>query len=466
MLTLFALTGCDLFDPAKTNDPVFGPPPPRKLASASKPSTTSTTSQTADSSSGSSAAPANASNTTNSSNTTNAANTINADGTVQPAAATTRGSAPPDETIKRTSFTAQIPPATKKLPDTTVVAMVNGQPIFASEIFERAYPERLPPDGLSLLIAAKILPSGKITEQEYRALQDIAIKKYLKDYIRTRVLAHELESKLEKEQKDKIEEAIGKMFDEYIEKLKKDMKVAARSEVEQTLKAQGTSLVSLKVEFRYRLLADEYLRQKSKKPHVVGRQEVLAYYESHLDDYSYAERVHWQLLEISFAKHGGQAKALTVLEQAIDALGRGESFAKVAKKYSDGPHAENGGQQSWTKPDSVADKKTAAVLHKLSPGEVSAVVHTSDSYRLIRLNARKPAGRHSLAEMQDTIRHKIEQRLQKEATQEVLVETYQRASIESSFLSPEELGPPADYAGPPPTTKNASDSGKKRRDRS
>ena len=160
------------------------------------------------------------------------------------------------------------------------------------------------------------------------------------------------------------------------------------------------------MEFRYRLLADEYLRQKSKKTHVVGRQEVLAYYESHLPDYSYPEKVHWQLLEISFAKHGGQAKSLAVLEQAIDALRRGENFAKVAKKYSDGPHAENGGQQSWTKPDSVADTKTAAILHKLAPGEVSPVVHTADSYRLIRLNARKPAGRHALAEVQETIERK------------------------------------------------------------
>lgn len=450
-LIVFALTGCDLFDPAKANDPVFGPPPPRKLTATGKSTVTSPPSQTAENSPGSVTAPA---------------NTTNADGTVQPAAAATRGSAPADEVIKRASFTANLPPTTKKLPDTTVVAMVNGQPIFASEIFERAYPEPLSPEGLSLLIASKLIANGRFSEQELRGLQEIAIKKYLKDYVRTRVLAQALEAKLEKEQKDKIEEAIGKMFDEYVEKLKKDLKVSARGEVDQKLRSQGTSLASLKVEFRYRLLADEYLRQKSKKPHVVGRQEVLAYYESHLDDYSYPERVHWQLLEIDFAKHGGQAKSLAVLEKAIDALRRGESFAKVAKKYSDGPHAENGGQQSWTKPDSVADAKTAAILHKLAPGEISTVVHAADSYRLIRLNARKPAGRHSLAEVQETIRHKIEERLLKEATHEVLVDVYQHASIESSFLSPEELGPPADYAGPSPATKNGSNSGRKRRDRS
>ncbi len=462
LISVLALTGCDLFDPAKTDDPVFGPPPPRKLAAASK-STGSQpgTSQTAD-------------NTTKSPDST-AATAVEPVGTVQPATATTRGAAPADELIKQASFTARVPPPSQKLPDTTVVAMVNGQPIFASEIFERAFPEPLNNEGLSLLIANKLLNdkklgAGRITEQDLRALQETAIKKYLKEYIRTRVLAQTLEAKLEKEQKDKIEEAIGKMFDEYVEKLKKDLKVDTRLEVEKKLRDQGTQLTSLKVEFRYRLLADEYLRQKSKKPHVVGRQEVLAYYEAHLADYSYPEKVNWQLLEISFAKHGGQAKALGVLEQAIDALQRGEKFAKVAKKYSDGPHAENGGQQSWTKPDSVADEKTATMLHKVAAGEISPVVHTTDSYRLIRVSARKPAGRSTLAEVQDTIRQKIEARLLKEATHEVLVDVYQHASIESSFLSPEELGPPADFAGPAPSTKNGSENGsetvRKRRDRS
>ena len=35
LLTLLAiLAGCDLLDPAKVGDPVFGPPPPRKVVKA------------------------------------------------------------------------------------------------------------------------------------------------------------------------------------------------------------------------------------------------------------------------------------------------------------------------------------------------------------------------------------------------------------------------------------------------
>lgn len=496
LVGVLTLAGCDLFDPAKTDDPVFGPPPPRKLAAGNRAPAGPSTLQTADNSpatpgaspSSTTAGGATSGNTTfgntTSGNTatgnttsgsaasasTAAGSAAESDGSLQTASAsasaTARGAAPSDETIKRTSFTGHVPPPAQKLSGNEVAAMVNGQPIFTSEIFERAFPEPLPPEGLSLLVAYRAFAAHRLSEPEVRTLQEAAIRKYLKDYIKTRLLAQTIEFKLEKEQKEKIEEAIGKMFDEYVEKLKKDLKVAARHEVEKKLKEQGTSLAGLKIEFRYRLLADECLRQKSKKPHVVGREEVLAYYEAHLADYSYPEKVHWQLLEISFAKHGGETKSLAVLEQAVDALRRGESFAKVAKKYSDGPRAEEGGQQSWTKPDSVADEKTAGMLHKLAVGEVSPVVHTAESFRLIRLNARKPAGRNSLAEVQEAIRRKIEDRLQKEATRDALVEIYRHSAIESAFLSPEELGPPAEFAVPSASSRNGNQSTKKHRDRS
>jgi parvulin-like peptidyl-prolyl isomerase len=448
LIFTLALTGCDLFDPAKTDDPVFGPPPPRKLAAKTATATPAAT-QTADN------APA----------SSDAATVAPVDaGGAQQAAGTTRGTAPAEGLIKPVSFTRQLPPSSKKLAGTEVAAMINGQPIFCSEIFERANPEPLTAEGMSLLAATK--NPKLVTDREVRQMQEIAIRKYLKDYVKTRVLCQALEFKLEKEQKDKIEEAIKKMFEEYVEKLKKDLKVLTKAEADSKLKESGTSLASLQVEFRYRLLADEYLRQKSKKPHVVGRQEILAYYEAHLADYSNPERVHWQLLEINFAKHGGQAKALAILEKVFDALRRGEDFGKVAKKYSDGARAEAGGQQSWTKPDSVADAKTAAVLHTLAPGEVSGVIHSVDSYRLIRVNQRKSAGRSSLAEVQDAIRQKIEEKLQKEAIREVLTEVYSHAAIESAFMTPEELGPPADVAGIPLPAKSGNDSAKKRRDRS
>lgn len=449
-IALIALCGCDLFDSSKVENPIFGPPPPRRISKAQTQPAASSMTAEASSASGDHS-PQGTGNAT----------------AAREALSTARGTAPPDEDIKRTGFTRQNSGASSKLSGNEVVATVNGQAIFALEVLERAFPEPLPPEGMSLLVASKNLSSGRISEPEYRALQETAIKRYLKDFVQTRVLAQQIERTVEKEQRQKIDDAINKMFDEYVDqKLKKDLKAAARHEVDRKLREQGTSLASLKVEFRYRLLADEYVRQKSKKAHLVGREEVLSYYNQHIEDYSFPEKVRWQLLEVNIAKHGGAKGALDVLEKAVDELRQGVDFAKVAKKYSEGPAAEQGGKQSWTRPDSVLDEKTAAMLRQLPKGQTSPVLHTHESYRLIRVLERKPAGRTSLAEVQDAIRQKIEDRLQREARQKVLAEAYSHASVESAFASPQELLPPADSADLPRTDKDRNDSPKKRRERS
>jgi PPIC-type PPIASE domain len=452
LLTLLAiLAGCDLLDPAKVGDPVFGPPPPRKVVKAGTdaPSKTADTAVVAPES-----APA-APEATNNVATT-----------------TTRGSSPDNSvTQAAATFEADVKRPAIKIPDkkmsgNEIIASINGQPLFASEIFERAATEPLTREGLSLIVAARAMAAGQLTEHEYTELQMAAIHKFGKDYVRTRVLAQAMIGALEKEQQKKIEDAVSKEFENYAEKLKKDFNVLTAHEVDEGLHKQGTSLVALKDEFRNRLLADEYLRGKSKKEHIVGREDILAYYQQNDAKFSFPEKVHWQLLEIDFDKHSGRQGSLDLLTKVVDALAKGESFDKVAKKYSDGLHAEDGGKQPWTRAESVADEKIATTLRGLAAGETSPVLSGREGYRLVRMIERKPAGKRPLAEVQEVIRQVLEEKIQKEAMQKVLVEAYEKASIESAYLPPEDLQPPADFAAIPAPEKNADAPAKKGRKRS
>jgi parvulin-like peptidyl-prolyl isomerase len=485
MAAVAVFAGCDLLDPAKVGDPVFGPPPPRKVVKAAPTDPNAKASDTAvvapdgspatpNAASGSNAGPSSSAGP--GSGTAPSLDSGPGSDTGNGAVTTARGSSPDktaaqtastsDGEIKRAGYTSPI--ATDgKMSGNEIVASINGQPLFASEIFERAATEPLTSQGLSLLIAGKLLETKQITEQEYRELQMAAIRKFGKDYVRTRVLSQAMIAALEKDQQKKIEDAVTKEFDNYMEsKLKKDFKVMTAHEVDQVLHSQGTSLASIREEFRNRLLADEYLRGKSKKEHLVGREEILAYYQEHDADFSFPEKVHWQVLQISFEKHGGRDAALKLLSQAVDALRRGESFGKVAKKYSDGLHAEDGGTQPWTRAESIVDEKIAQTLRSLAAGETSPVLSSRDAYRLVRVIERKPAGKRPLGEVQEVIKQILEDKIQKEAMRHVLVEAYQKASIESAYLPPEDLLPPADFAGIPAAEKNSDAPAKKGRKRS
>ena len=164
---------------------------------------------------------------------------------------------------------------------------------------------------------------------------------------------------------------------------------------------------------------------------------------------------------------GDRRKALAILEKVIDALRRGEEFGKVAKKYSDGAlggcrrtavvdQARQRGRRQDGRHAAHAGGRRSQPCHPLG-GFVPLDPHQST----------KDGGRAaSLAEVQDAIRQKIEEKLQKEAIREVLTDVYSHAVIESAFMTPEELGPPADVAGIRLPAKSGNDSPKKRRDRS
>jgi len=124
-------------------------------------------------------------------------------------------------------------------------------------------------------------------------------------------------AKQDQEQKEKLEAAIGKMFEEYVGKLEKDMKAATREDVDQKLRRQGTSLASLKVEFRYRLLAAEYVRRAALPDSDIDWQRLLAYYQSHRGSYAVPEKVSWQLLEIEFDNPPSR-QAINREEEAAD----------------------------------------------------------------------------------------------------------------------------------------------------
>jgi hypothetical protein len=352
------------------------------------------------------------------------------------------------------------------------------------------------------------MEAGRLREDEYRELQDIAIRRYLKDFIKSQLLSQTFIDNFDKARRQQIEEAVSKMFDEYVLKLEKDLQVSSRVEADKKLRSQGTSLDGLRKQFRRGLLADEYLQSMSKAMHI-SREAMEAYYQEHLNDYSSPEQVRWQLLEVGFRRHNDRKNARAVAEQAAADLRRGEDFATVVRKYSDGPGFEDGpdllwtgldnradqelsaamrelaagdvkpvfddrasiefklgpqqgpnnalnvmqegakrlrkrersekvvrkyyadgGTQPWTNPESVADLRVSAVLGQLAVGETSSVLECSDSFRIVRLLDRRPAGRKSFDEVEPSIRQKLEKQLQEQTVNDL----YHRATIESPYF--------------------------------
>ncbi len=259
-----------------------------------------------------------------------------------------------------------------KLTGTEVVAVVNGEPILASEIFERWCQVPIEPAHMSLLVAKQEMQRGLLPEDEYRELQENALRRFLREAVNTRLMVQALQEMLGKDKQRLVDAQIAFRFGEDLPRLKKDYGRATTSELEQHLDRQGTSIASLRKEYRSRLLADEYLRQQNRTLEV-GTNELANFYQEHLSDYDFPERVRWQLLRVGFAQRGGREKARAIARQAVAALERGDDFGSAVRKYSDGPPPPEGDALSWTKLDSPQSKELATAIRVIATGDILPV---------------------------------------------------------------------------------------------
>jgi len=308
----------------------------------------------------------------------------------------------------------------------TVIARVNGAPVFAGEVLERY--------GDYLRKAREKLPPEK-----YEELRELIIQRDLRSHIERRLLVERMKSKLKPDQIALLDQHVDKAFEERINELKRELKVSTRTELELALNERNTSLQALRDSFATERIAMEYLFSSLERPPAPTRPEIVAYYQEHLDDYKIPARVKWQQIQVSIDRRTSAAEAEAKLQQAQQELARGVPFEDVARKFSDGPTASDGGNWDWTRTGSLADAELEARLFALPVGQLSEVYATRDGFQIVRVLERQEDSRTPLADVQDEIAELIRKERERNLPKEFVERLFEEAVIETKyeFLEPE-----------------------------
>ncbi len=172
------------------------------------------------------------------------------------------------------------------------------------------------------------------------------------------------------------------------------------------LKQLGVDAENRRDLIRERLRVSMLLRRLQSARSITPEQ-VREFYEKHPDDFVLRERRNVFVLGVYASSHGGdKAKAKEKATELLGRLNKGEDFAALAKKHSDAPYADKGGDWGWVKRGTLVSPldETAA---KLKPGEVSDLVETDDGYLIVKVAGVQPATRQSLAEARREIRDRL-----------------------------------------------------------
>lgn len=209
----------------------------------------------------------------------------------------------------------------------------------------------------------------------------------------------------------RIDPQMEKRVDRFVDR---DMRLVVTTEFdgvqrkfERHLESRGSSLVEERERRRRQLVIAAFLeteiRPKIAKP---TRAELVTAFEANQEDWSKPARRRMSLIDIRVSEYlpketdnptreesrRAREKAREVAHTVRSELDRGVPFAELARKYSHGLHAEEGGAWGWVRLEGVRDRFKPAVqrLDTLQQGRVSQPIKTSDGFFLVRCDELDP----------------------------------------------------------------------------
>ncbi len=180
------------------------------------------------------------------------------------------------------------------------------------------------------------------------------------------------------------------------------------------LRSRGMTLREYRKEQEEDIIYDYMIHQQKKSQSFVSPVKVETYYKENKDRFYQEDSA--LLRVIQFTRPGGETdaqlegKAQTVLAK----FHSGDSFAELARQFSQDTRRNKGGDWGWTKRSDMR-KEFSDVLFELKKGEVSHPIFTPEGCFLLYVEDRKYAGIQTLDEVRDDIERILAQQMTRQS---------------------------------------------------
>jgi len=176
---------------------------------------------------------------------------------------------------------------------------------------------------------------------------------------------------------------------------------------EKALAEEGRTLDDVREELRRQMTISAYLDQEFRpKIGEPTRAELLATFEENKQKWQRPSRRKMSLIDLrvlEFLPDGvteptreqmkaARAEAKTVAGDIVESLRVGTSFPELARRWSHGLHADEGGAWGWVERGTLRERFTPAVdaLYSLSENEVAGPIETPDGFFVVRCDEIDP----------------------------------------------------------------------------
>jgi peptidyl-prolyl cis-trans isomerase SurA len=184
--------------------------------------------------------------------------------------------------------------------------------------------------------------------------------------------------------------------------------LGSMEDLEKAVSTQGINWEDFKDNIRKGLLTQRVISQEVGSHITVGKDEIAKYYEAHKKDYIRPEQV--ALREIVVTTEGKKDSELPDLkkkaETALKRVKDGEEFGEIAKRFSDGSTAKQGGFLGVYKRGELS-KELEDTVFKMKKNDLTDVMDTKQGYLILQVLEHYDEGEQSLAKVEGEITDKL-----------------------------------------------------------
>lgn len=251
------------------------------------------------------------------------------------------------------------------------------------------------------------------------------------------------------EAKSKLTEDQTKQIDEQLKQAEEEMLAGAggsRSNLQQKLAEQGTTLEDYQAQQRDGLVVQAYLHTMLMPAITINRQMLLDYYQQNHSKYAQPDRVQMQIIGEPFEAFyppdtyvptpgelaAAKALAKKNIQQAASALAGGEDFGAVARRLSRDAKASMDGLWPAMPRGSFRESAVEEAAFAQQSGQTSGIIETAKGYYIVR-TAKLQAGQSVSFEQ---AQKEIEQTLREQQFNQLAEEYYQRIQKKATVVIP------------------------------
>jgi peptidyl-prolyl cis-trans isomerase SurA len=229
-----------------------------------------------------------------------------------------------------------------------------------------------------------------------------------------------------------------------LDEIRKSMNLDSMEALEKVAAQQGVSYEDFKQNLRNNILTQATIGREVGSKLRITQEEERAYYQSHQKDLEHPEQVRISEILISTEQPSSasnnapavpdsaaqEAAAKKKAEQALQALKSGTSFEDAARKFSDGPTADQGGDLGYFRRGMLDKALEDKTFDQMKPGEMSDVIATRQGFVILKVVKHEQPGVPSFQEVENKIQEALYLQKLQPALREYLTKLREQAYID------------------------------------